>query len=100
MVLGLRALVAAGAESVMVLHTGCQLTFQPERDSEGKLGNAAAFEDYIRDVQQRGKSSTQSHTSMCGMIHAGMYAMFRSEGAFSSATQEALMPLQEYTSIP
>lgn len=56
MVLGLRALVAAGAESVMVLHTECQLSFQPERDSEGKLRNAAAFEDYIGDVQQRGKS--------------------------------------------
>ena len=54
--LGLRALVAAGAESVMVLHTGCQLSFQPERDSKGKLGNAAAFEDYIGEVQQRGKS--------------------------------------------
>ena len=34
------------------------------------------------------------------MKHAGMYAMFTREGGFSSATQEALTPLQAYTSIP
>ncbi|CAL5227030.1 g9925 [Coccomyxa viridis] len=53
MVLGLRAMVAAGAESVMVLYTGQQVVFRPEF-KDGSLMNAAAFEDYLREVQQRG----------------------------------------------
>ena len=55
MVLGLRAMVAAGAESVMVLYTGQQVVFRPEF-KDGSLMNAAAFEDYLREVQQRGRS--------------------------------------------
>jgi len=54
MVLGLRALVAAGAESVMVLYTERQHVFQPERSEEGKLLNSPAFEHFIREVQGRG----------------------------------------------
>lgn len=54
MVLGLRAMVAAGAESVMVLYTGQQVVFRPEF-KDGKLSNATAFEDYLREVQQRGR---------------------------------------------
>ena len=54
MVLGLRAMVAARAVSVMVLHTGQQLVFEPEY-KKGDLVNASAFEDYLRDVQQHGK---------------------------------------------
>ncbi len=54
MLLGLRAMVAAGAESVMVLYTGQQIVFRPEF-KDGRLLNATAFEDYLREVQQRGK---------------------------------------------
>ena len=51
--LGLRAMVAANAESVMVLYTGEQLAFRPEFKN-GKLVNEPAFEVYLREVQQRG----------------------------------------------
>ena len=59
--LGLRAMVAAGAESVMVLYTGQQVVFRPEF-KDGALLNATAFEDYLREVQQRGELiQTQMH---------------------------------------
>lgn len=57
MVLGLRAMVAARAESVMVLHTGQQLVFEPEYE-KGELVNVSAFEEYLRDVEQRGEHET------------------------------------------
>ena len=53
--LGLRAMVAAGAESVMVLHTSRQLVFEPEWDGNGKLLNDLAFQDYLKSVQQQGR---------------------------------------------
>lgn len=55
MLLGLRAMVAAGAESVMVLHTSQQLAFEPERNKSGELLNYLAFQDYLTSVQQQGR---------------------------------------------
>ncbi|CAL8466534.1 g6070 [Coccomyxa elongata] len=54
MELGLRALVAAGAQSVMTLHSSCYFTFEPRRDQEGTLENSAAFEDYLQSVHTEG----------------------------------------------
>ena len=55
MVLGLKALVAAGAESVMVLYTGRQATFRPRRSSTGLLMNTCEFEQYLTHVQLQGR---------------------------------------------
>ena len=57
MLLGLRALVAAGAESVMVLYTSRRATFRPARSSTtGLLMNASEFEQYLNQVQLQGKN--------------------------------------------
>ena len=53
--MGLRAMVGAGAESVMTLHSSRQLKFEPEYDSKGSLRNAAEFENYLESVQKAGK---------------------------------------------
>ena len=65
MVLGLRAMVAAGAQSVMVLHTSRQLVFEPEWDDNGKLSNDVAFQDYLTTVQQQGRPNQQRILHCC-----------------------------------
>jgi hypothetical protein len=54
MELGLRALVAAGAQSVMTLHSCRYFAFTPEIGADGKLANAAAFEEYLQSVRTEG----------------------------------------------
>lgn len=54
MELGLRALVAAGAQSVMTLHSCRYFTFTPEIGTDGKLANATAFEEYLQSVRTEG----------------------------------------------
>ena len=55
MLLGVRALIAAGAESVMVLYTSRQAIFRPMRSSTGELLNASELEHYLIQVQLQGK---------------------------------------------
>lgn len=54
MELGLRAMVAAGAESVMTLHSCRSVEFRPSRDAAGGLLNAAEFEAYLAGVHAEG----------------------------------------------
>lgn len=55
MVLGARALVSAGAESIMILYTGHQHTFTPQRSSTGELENGAELEEFVKKVEERGE---------------------------------------------
>lgn len=57
MELGLRALVAAGAQSVMTLHSCRYFTFEPRYDQQGTLQNSAAFEKYLQSVRTEGDAS-------------------------------------------
>ena len=61
MVLGLRALVAAGAESVMVLYTSRQAIFRPQRSSTGVLINTSELEQYLAQVQLQGRDFEGLH---------------------------------------
>jgi len=54
MELGLRALVAAGAKSVMTLHSSRYFSFQPLLDAQGTLMNAASFEAFLSSVRSEG----------------------------------------------
>ena len=54
MELGLRALVAAGAQSVMTLHSCRYFIFTPETDANGTLKNSEALEEYLQSVRTEG----------------------------------------------
>ncbi len=54
MELGLRALVAAGAQSVMTLHSCRYFSFTPETEANGTLKNSEALEEYLRSVRTEG----------------------------------------------
>ena len=57
MELGLRALVAAGAESVMTLHACRQTEFLPQRGAGGELSNVKEFERFLNSVHAGGVRS-------------------------------------------
>ncbi len=69
MELGLRALVAAGAQSVMTLHSSHYFTFEPRRDQEGTLQNSGAFEEYLQSVRIEGEPRSRPHAMPKGLPH-------------------------------
>ena len=57
MELGLRAMVAAGAQSVMTLHSSRFVEFRSARDAAGQLLNTAEFEAFLAGVHAEGVPS-------------------------------------------
>jgi hypothetical protein len=60
MVLGLRALVAAGAESVMTLHASRYCEFRPKFGPDQILENKQELEQYLEVVRDEGESFSPS----------------------------------------
>ena len=54
MELGLRAMAAAGAESVMTLDACRQMEFRPQRNAAGKLTNVKELEAYLANMHAEG----------------------------------------------
>lgn len=73
MELGLRALVAAGAKSVMTLHCSRYFSFQPLLDAQGTLTNAAAFEEFLSSVRSEGTPPVSLQTCILHCLHLHLH---------------------------
>ncbi len=68
-VLGLRALVAAGAVKLCTLQeVKADATFIVERDSEGNLADPAAFEEYLNLVRSEGEAHHARDKGVYGFV--------------------------------
>jgi hypothetical protein len=74
MELGLRALVAAGAESVMTLHACRQVAFRPRRGAGGGLSNEKEFEQFLSGVHAEGESFHAAGRAC--MLHDGYVQLY------------------------
>ena len=70
MELGLQALAAAGAMTVVTLQGGKREAsrFEVERDKAGDIANQPAFDSYLRGVRKTGASHPKAKEAVAGSI--------------------------------